>query len=135
MRNELAGFSVRLTEKMAERGMTQAELCKLTGLASSMVSHYCTGKRVPSVKVAVKIAKALRTTVEQLASEGRPKTDDDSGRLYDAAEKPSYNRGLLYFEHDEDERSLYHKFCSLNMEGQVKTLEYIEDLQSTGRYS
>ena len=36
MQDELAGFDLRLIEKMTERGMTQADLCRHTGLASSL---------------------------------------------------------------------------------------------------
>jgi transcriptional regulator with XRE-family HTH domain len=62
--DQIVGFNIRLLKKMAERDITQAELCRLTGLASSMVSHYCNGQRIPSVPAALKIAKVLYTTVE-----------------------------------------------------------------------
>jgi transcriptional regulator with XRE-family HTH domain len=135
VRNEIAGFNVRLTEKMAERGMSQADLCRLTGLASSMVSHYCTGQRVPSVQVAVKIARVLRTTVEYLANDNRQKAGSNPDNALSAAEStPLYNSRQHPPEHGEDEQSLYLKFCLLNMEGQAKVLEYIEDLLAIDKY-
>jgi transcriptional regulator with XRE-family HTH domain len=135
VRNEIAGFNTRLTEKMAERGVSQADLCRLTGLASSMVSHYCTGQRVPSVQVAVKIARVLRTTVEHLAADNRPKAGENSDNALLAAEDtPPYNASRQPIEHREDEQSLYLKFCLLNKEGQAKVLEYLEDMLSIDKY-
>jgi len=136
MPDEITGFNVRLTEKMTERGMTQADLCRITGLASSMVSHYCTGQRIPSVPVALKIARVLNTTVDYLAYGDAPKTKDDSEGSLSVSEKwTRYSGKLPPFRYIGDVHSLVFKIRMLNMEGQVKVLAYIEDLLSTGKYS
>ena len=49
-----------------EMGITATELAKRTGLRQAVLSRYETGKRMPKADTAVKIAKALGTTVEKL---------------------------------------------------------------------
>jgi len=90
MKNEISGFAKRLTEKMAEQNLSQADLCRLTGLTTSMISHYCAGQRVPAISAAIKIAKALKTTVEYLA------TGENLSNNYTSTQKPA----LLVAEKD-----------------------------------
>jgi len=106
MSETMVDFHKRLIARMSEMRMSQADLCRSTGLATSMVSHYCTGQRVPSVQVAGKIAKALDTSIDALFSEEQKSGDPD----------------------------LLMTFRSLNAEGQAKVLAYIEDLQLTRKY-
>jgi transcriptional regulator with XRE-family HTH domain len=122
-------------EKMSERGMTQADLCRITGLASSMVSHYCTGQRIPSVPVALKIARVLNTTVDYLAYGDPLKVKEPVAGDLSVSEKWKRYAGTLSpLKYIGDAHALLFKIRSLNMEGQVKVLAYIEDLLSTGKY-
>ena len=135
MQDELAGFDLRLIEKMAERGMTQADLCRHTGLASSMISHYCTGQRIPSFPVVSKIAKALETTVDFLAYGNTEK----AGQLYPdklaVTEKPKdYASSIPTHEQIEDEALLRDMYNSLNREGKEKVISYIKDIRSIENY-
>ena len=136
MRNEATVFSIRLTELMAERSMTQADLCRLTGLASSMISHYCTGQRIPSVPVAAQIAKAMNTTIDYLTYCDQTPPENDSGESFSVAEENNqYSSKPLSSEINPDEKvSFGQLFRLLNTTGQQKVLEYIKDLLSTGRY-
>jgi transcriptional regulator with XRE-family HTH domain len=84
MKNEIPGFAKRLTEKMAEHNLSQADLRRLTGLTTSMISHYCAGQRVPAIPAAIKIAKALNTTVEYLAT-----GENTSNRYTSARQEPT----------------------------------------------
>lgn len=62
------GDNVRaLREK---RGITQSELSQAVGVAQATFAQYEVGAKAPNVYVAVKIAKILGTTVEQLATPG-----------------------------------------------------------------
>ena len=115
MSEEFSGFATRLMEKMAEKGMTQADLCRSTGLATSMISHYCTEQRTPSVPVAVKIARALGTTVDYLAS----------GESEKAKQKKKGAQAV----------ALLDKLNSLNAQGQAKAKSYIEDLLEIEKYT
>ena len=121
MSNSIEGFNLRLVERMAELGMTQADLCRVTGFASSMISHYCTGQRIPAVPAAVSIAKALKTTVEYLVFGG-------------PAQKKEASDGSLLVKENEMQYTTNSLVGSLNEEGQAKVLAYIEDLISTGKY-
>jgi putative hydrolase of the HAD superfamily len=132
MVKDTTGFNVRLTKKMAERGITQADLCRLTGLASSMVSHYCTGQRVPSVPVAVKIARALNTTVDNLASD-TPK--HSRGTTAGALAVAEYGAQEQSYGSIDDEEALVYSFRTLNEAGQAKVLAYVDDLKSAGKYN
>ena len=135
MSKEIPGFDVRLTEKMAELDVTQADLCRLTGLASSMISHYCTGQRIPSVPVAANIAKALNTTIDYLAYGREPHLKNRyNGRLIVAEETKPYSSKRQPLDTGLEEETVEQLFLSLNETGQEKVLEYIKDLLSTGRY-
>ena len=74
--DNISGFDVRLNEKMAEAGLSQAELCKRTKIQPSMISYYCSGQRFPTMMVALKIASALNTSVEYLAYGTTPDLPD-----------------------------------------------------------
>ena len=136
MTNDINDFDKRLTKMMVQRGVSQADLCRLTGLASSMVSHYCTGQRMPSIAAALKIAKALNTTVSYLAYGERRKNNDSAGGVSAVVGNPmSYGVTRAPLDSVEDEQELLDKICLLSREGQAKVLTYIEDLLSTGKYN
>lgn len=51
------------------RMITQAELATMIGITQAMVSHYETGRRVPDLETAAKIANALGCKVDDLIKE------------------------------------------------------------------
>jgi len=59
----LAGNLRRLREM---RGLTQAEVGTRAGIAPAAVSHFETGQRTPSLDSLVKLADALRVSVDAL---------------------------------------------------------------------
>jgi len=132
MTNDIVDFDKRLTKAMNERGVSQADLCRMTGLASSMVSHYCTGQRMPSIAAALKIAKALGTTVSFLAYGERRKSAGAGMQVEEAG--VSYKGKKSLISDNDDKEELIDKVCLLNNVGQAKVLEYIEDMLSTGKY-
>ena len=135
MSNEIIGFNTRMLEKMAERGMTQADLCRHTGLASSMISHYCTGQRTPSVPAALKIAKALRTTVDYLAyGDYRHAKGVANGDLIVGENETPYRKEPVLYECDVNEQAIINTYRLLSDEGQSKILSYVDDLFSAGKY-
>ena len=116
--------------------MTQADVCRETGIATSMISHYCTGQRVPSVQVAGKIAKALNTTVDYLAT-GRMDYGVSSvpEGLSVAEVSIQYSRLPDTSSQEIDESSLLEFFKSFNDKGKLKIQEYMEDLKLTRKYT
>jgi transcriptional regulator with XRE-family HTH domain len=59
-------FKLNLRKLRELRGMTQAEMGARAGIGSASVSHFETGQRVPSLDSLVKLADALRVTVDAL---------------------------------------------------------------------
>jgi len=57
----------KLKEKRLALGLTQAEVAEKVGIAESAYQRYEYG-RIPNAQTAVKIARALDTTVENLYS-------------------------------------------------------------------
>ena len=57
-----------LRVKRKEAGLLQEEVAKLSGITTRVYQHYEYGDRVPGVYAALKLAKALNTTVEMLFS-------------------------------------------------------------------
>jgi len=56
-------------EKRKQRELSQSELAKLSGVSKQMISFIECDKRIPTVIIANKIAKALRCTIDELLSE------------------------------------------------------------------
>ncbi len=48
------------------RNMKPADLCRLCGLSTGVMSNYMNGKRVPSIANAITIANALGVTLDEL---------------------------------------------------------------------
>jgi len=134
MIDDFSGFNVRLINKMAECGVSQADLCRKTGLATSMISHYCTGQRTPSVQVAAKIAKALNTSIDYLASGDNCTNIQDSPNGFSVAENSqSYKSGHKQ-ETEKDDEALLNIYHTLNEDGKEKARTYLEDLMSIDKY-
>lgn len=56
----------RLREERARRNLTQAELAELVGVSRKTINTVENGVFVPSTVLALRLAHALRTTVEKL---------------------------------------------------------------------
>lgn len=56
----------RIEQRCAELGVTQRWLSEQSGVPESEISTIKTGQRVPRVDIAIRIARALHTTVEDL---------------------------------------------------------------------
>jgi len=54
--------------KREEKGLNQSELAGIVGVTRNQISDYESGERVPRFYVGLAIAKALDTTVEELAT-------------------------------------------------------------------
>ena len=58
-----------IREIREKEGLTQKELAQRTGLAELTIWRYEANERVPSVTNAIKLAKALNCTVDDLVRE------------------------------------------------------------------
>lgn len=61
-------FSEKLKTFRSKEGYTQAELASLIGTDRSSISKYESGLVVPDMYKAVKLARIMRTTCEELAN-------------------------------------------------------------------
>lgn len=59
----------KIRERIAVSGMTLPELAKATGIAMQTLSAFQTGRRTPSFRNAVILAKALGCRVEAIAGD------------------------------------------------------------------
>lgn len=60
-------FHECLVKLMKEKNVSQAQICKATGIASSAMSHYVRGETEPSFTKVVAIARALGVPTDALA--------------------------------------------------------------------
>lgn len=67
----------RIISRLKELGMSQVVLGRETGLSTTAISAYCTGKRVPETTALYKLAKALKTSMEWVLT-GTNATNEDS---------------------------------------------------------
>lgn len=51
---------------MKERGLRQADLCRMTQIPSSLMSDYVSGKKSPALNNAMAIADALSVSLDEL---------------------------------------------------------------------
>lgn len=60
------GFHENLKFLLQERNLKQADLCRMTGIQTSLMSDYFGGKKSPTIKNAVLIADALCVSLDTL---------------------------------------------------------------------
>lgn len=59
-------FTTRIKELRARHGLTQEDLAKLVGVRRETIVYLEKGKYNPSLKLAYQVAKALKTTIDDL---------------------------------------------------------------------
>lgn len=59
-------FSIRLRNKMQERGVNSQKLSERCGISAVMISRYLTKKSTPTLHAIVKLSRALRCSVYEL---------------------------------------------------------------------
>lgn len=60
-------FASRLNQKMAMTGISRWQLSRLTDISETTLSRYMNGRSTPNTFNTVKIAKALRCSIEELS--------------------------------------------------------------------
>ena len=62
-------LGIRLTKVMNVKGLTQADVCRITGFSTAVVSQVFSGKtKDPRLSTIIPICKALGVTVDELLS-------------------------------------------------------------------
>lgn len=101
-------FGASLERILANRSMRPAELCRLTGISSGLMSNYVKGAKVPTLTNAVLIADALGISIDELCGRNPP----------DSAAK----------------RELLANFNQLNDEGKEAAINMISGMLSVPAY-
>ena len=66
-------FKDSLSRILNNRGMSQADLCRISGVATSAMSRYLSGDSDPSLSKAIAMADALQISLDELAGREAPK--------------------------------------------------------------
>lgn len=66
MEKNFTHVGVRIISRLKKLGLKQADLCRETGLSTTAISQYCTGKQAPNTTALYKLALALKTSMEWL---------------------------------------------------------------------
>jgi transcriptional regulator with XRE-family HTH domain len=69
----ITDFAKRLKELRAKRGLTQAQLAKLSGVSHSYLSRIEIGMQEPTLGIIEKLAKALKVKPSELLEYGKGK--------------------------------------------------------------
>lgn len=109
-------FEGRLRQAREMAGLTQQDLAEKLGVTKNSISNYENGVSSPKWDILVKIFDVLRVDPNFLYQ------DDFSSELTETHILTPQQSTLLA------------AFDQLNDEGQIKAVEYVEDLVLTGRY-
>lgn len=74
-------FNERLAALMELKGLKQSDICKATGIASSAMSYYVSGKSEPTFTNAIILASALGVTIDELAGSNELELTDEEKTL------------------------------------------------------
>ena len=112
----------RICKAMQIRNMRQVDLSLKTGIPKSAISQYCSGSFSPKQKRLFLIAQALNVDEAWLMGLDVP------------MERQIDTPSAIATDLSNAELALVQDFRALNTEGQQKLLEYVADLQASGRY-
>lgn len=76
----------RIAHQRAVAGLKSKELADLAGIKQSYVSSIENGRKIPTIQVLQKIAKALGVSVSELLGEDRPQLTPKQRKLLNAVE-------------------------------------------------
>lgn len=60
------GFRENIKLLLESNGLKQADLCRITGIQTSLMSEYLAGKKSPTIRNAILISDALNVTLDAL---------------------------------------------------------------------
>lgn len=114
-------FGNRLRALRTEKGLSQMDFSKQIRISKSSVNMYERGEREPSFETLEAIADYFNVDMDYLL-----------GKSDVVRKSPVFPAVTTAFSNAE--LALVQDFRALNTEGQQKLLEYVADLQASGRY-
>lgn len=127
------GDNIRRIRK--EKGLTQSQLAKKAGISEISVRKYESGKRKPKLETMEKIANALDVPLDEILDhrslllqlmESLQISGDDENEILD--DNTNEERPVI------TERYIIFELQKLNIDGQIRLLEHIEDLSKIPEY-
>ncbi|MDD4200477.1 MAG: helix-turn-helix transcriptional regulator, partial [Eubacteriales bacterium] len=76
-------FSENLKNALSRSGMTMTELANNTGITYNMIKKYCAGNADPTVSYALKIAKQLGASLDELLDYKVPENRNMFRRVFE----------------------------------------------------
>jgi len=107
----------RIIDLLNAHDMKQADLCRETGIKSSLMSNYIKGKASPKLSNAILIANAFKLSLDEFAFMNAPDHSEKSDTIL-----------------DKTMQKLASNYSELNNFGKEKLLSYSEDLVGNPRY-
>ena len=129
-------FSERLHEIRIEKGISQDKLADMIGVSQTSIYQWEKGTRKPKSEQIIKLAKALDVSTSYLA------TDILTNSLMNAVEALAKEYGIDLDSsdgqndevHEITEEYIVFELQKLNLNGQIRLLEHIEDLSKIPEY-
>lgn len=112
-------FAENLKRLRRKKGISQSKLAKAVETSQSAVGYWERGQKIPSSEKAKKLAEFFNVSVDEL--------------LEDAMESFSTAIGEKIVATVDDEPMIY-SYHKLNSDGQIKVIEYAEDLAGNPAY-
>lgn len=99
-------FSENLKMLLDKQNLKQADLCRLTGIQTSLMSEYVKGKKSPTIKNAIAIADAFKISLDALFS--NPISSTNSLNINDELKQLVKEYSLL----NDDDKELIKKMIN-----------------------
>lgn len=98
------GFNNNLKQLLKDKNLKQADLCRMTGIQTSLISDYLGGKKSPTIGNAILIADALNISLDTLvgkntySSPGEQQNSKVLVELYEVAKDLSEDEQLYLLD-------------------------------------
>lgn len=113
-------FPETLKTLMIDRDLKQADLCRATGIPTSLMSNYINGVKFPSLTNSVALSQALGISIDALA-----------GVNSNCSIKPQIDKVQ---EKDELLERLLENYYEMNAEGRERLVDTSDDMVVGGKY-
>ena len=124
-------FGDRLKNERLSRNLSQEEFASLLGTSKQVISRYETGQRVPKITIVQEYADKLNIPLNSLLP-CEKKIAWSNMVAEDAVPYENEVEGIIL---PPDEYRLVINYRSLNVDGQEKITDYIDDLVRSGKYN
>lgn len=108
-----------------EQGLTQAKLAQMMSVSRSTIAMWESGKSSPDNVDIIKLAALFNISVDELLGVSTGKGSDTISK-----ESASTSDQMLTL----DEQNLLKLYRNLNDEGKEKAVDYLDDLNQSGKY-